>query len=115
MARSIAPYNGLIGEVVAYSGTLSAAQEAAVSAYLDAKWLGVGTLGGSNYLPTSTVLNLTGAGAIVNLGNGSQTVAELNGVAGTSIVFASGAYSNLTTGGDKTRPPSPARSAATAA
>ena len=33
----------MIGEVLVYSGTLTTAQQAEVNAYLDAKWLGVGT------------------------------------------------------------------------
>ena len=93
-------YTGLIGEVVTYSSTLTTAQAAAVNAYLDAKWLNIGTIGGSNFLPTSTVLNLSGAGATVNLGYGSQTVAELSGVAGSSVVFGINANTTLTTGGD---------------
>ena len=63
---------------MAYSGTLTTAQQAAVNGYLDAKWLNIGSLGGSNFLPTSTVLNLSGAGRAVNLGYGSRTVAELH-------------------------------------
>ena len=49
-------YTGLIGEVVAYSGTLTMAQQAAVNAYLETKWLD-----GGNILPTTTALSLTRA------------------------------------------------------
>ena len=78
-------YTGLIGEVVAYSGTLTTAQQAAVNAYLGASW-GVSTPGGTNFLPTATSVNLSGSGASLNLGNVTQTIADLSGVAGSSVV-----------------------------
>ena len=90
-------YTGLIGEVLAYSGTLTTGQQAAVNAYLNAKWLGIGA-GGGNFLPTTTALSLTTSAAAVNLGYGNQTVAELSGVAGSSVYMGAGGV--LTTGGD---------------
>ena len=82
-------FTGLIGEVVAYSGTLTAAQAAQVDAYLMAKWEGVGAAGGTNYLPAATAVSLTASGATLNLGYVNQTIASLNGVQGTASSLAS--------------------------
>ena len=83
-------YNGLIGKVLVYSGTLTTDQQAAVNAYLNAKWLGVGVLGGSNLLPTNSPVSLTAAGAALNLGYGNQSLAELSGVQGSSVAVGLG-------------------------
>ena len=94
-------YTGLIGEVVAYSGTLTSAQQAAVNNYLEAKWLGAsavgGVVGGSNLLPSTTPVTLTGAGATLDLGAGNETIASISGVAGSAVVQEAGV---LTVGGD---------------
>ena len=83
-----------------YSSTLATAQQALVNAYLDAKWLNQGTAGGTNFLPSATAVNLTGASASLNLGYVNQTIGELNGVAGSTVVFGPNANTTLTTGGD---------------
>jgi len=72
-----------MGEVLAYSTTLSAAQRQAVEAYLENKWLGlyvtVPGYAGSNVLPVSTPLSIAG-GATLDLYGGSQQVASLSDV-----------------------------------
>ena len=99
-------YYGNVGEILAYSTSLSTANRQADEAYLNAKWLNIGTSGGANLLPTSSPIILGGSGATLNLGYESQTVASISGSsAGSSVVFgpdpnAPGGV--LTTGGDNT-------------
>ena len=76
----------MIGEVVAYSGTLTAAQQAAVNAYLDAKWLNIGPQAGG-FLPTTSAVSLTTSAAALNLGYSSQSLAELSGVPGSTVAL----------------------------
>ena len=88
-------YNGYIGKVVVYSGTLTASQQTAVSEYLEAKWLGVGVPGG-NALPSTSPVSLTAVGATLNIGY-DQSIASLSGVAGSVVNQEAG---TLTVGGD---------------
>ena len=106
-------FDGYIGEVVAYSSSLSASQFQAVEAYLNAKWgLGISgfpaaTGGGNNLLPSGTRLTIA-AGATLDLSSGSQQLASLSDYApgsGGSIINSSTVASVLTlslTGGSTT-------------
>ena len=88
----------MIGEVLVYSGTLTASQQAEVNAYLDTKWLGYA---GGNILPATTPVSLTTSAAALNLGYGNQSLAELSGVAGSSVAIGDGAMGGvLTVGSD---------------
>ena len=91
-----ANYDGYVGEVVVYSGTLNTVQQAAVNNYLNAKWLGIGAPS-SNFLPSTTPVSLTGAGALLDLGYNNETIASLSGVAGSTVTQEGGV---LTVGGD---------------
>ena len=72
-------FTGYVGEVLAYNGTLTTAQQDAVEAYLNAKW-GLGITGlpivTANVLPTTTAVSLA-AGATLDLDSTSQQVASL--------------------------------------
>ena len=94
-------FDGYIGEVVAYSSSLSASQFQAVEAYLNAKWgLGISGLpaatggGGDNVLPAATSLTIASSAAL-DLAGGSQQVASLSG-AGAFISSNTTAVSVLT-------------------
>ena len=71
------PYNryfdGYMGEVVAYSTSLSTTQRQAVEAYLMDEWFGSS---GVNILPAGTQLTIA-ASSTLDLGGGTQTVAWL--------------------------------------
>ncbi len=101
-------FSGYVGEVLAFSGTLTTAQQQAVEAYLNAKWgLGISpslltsalplTYTGGNLLPTTTNLILGGSGtATLDLDSLNQQVASLsdngsfvNGVVTTSLASSS--------------------------
>jgi autotransporter-associated beta strand protein len=101
-------YTGDVGEVLAYSSTLTAATRQAVEAYLEYKWLGIGTpisVAGSNCLPAATALTLS-AGSTVDLNGVNQQVASLtgsglimNGASGTPVVLTLSGSGSSTFGG----------------
>ncbi len=91
-------YQGDIGEVLVYNGVLSTADQQAVTQYLAAKWFDIGSTG-NNLLPTSTAVSITGSGATFDLGNVSQTIGSLAGVAGSNVNLENNV---LTTGSDNT-------------
>ena len=64
-----------MAEVLAYSGTMSAAQQQAVAAYLQCKWQGIGTTG--NVLPAGTAVSIA-SGATLDVEGANQTVDSLN-------------------------------------
>ena len=71
-------FNGDMGEVIAYSGSLSAAQRQADEAYLMYKWFGIVEpgYGAGNLLPIATPVQL-GNGGSLDLAGGNQQVASL--------------------------------------
>ncbi len=77
---------GDIGEVLIYNTVLTAAQRASVEAYLEAKWLGIGT--GTGNLPTAAALQL-GSGATLDLNGLNQQVASLSDVSGAGGTITS--------------------------
>ena len=91
-------YQGDIGEVLVYDGVLSDFDNQAVTQYLAAKWLGIGSTG-NDLLPTGTAVSITGSGATFDLGNISQTIGSLAGVEGSNVNLENNI---LTTGGDNT-------------
>ncbi|HEX4000413.1 MAG TPA: PA14 domain-containing protein, partial [Pirellulales bacterium] len=78
-------FDGTVGEVLVYNGTLTTAQQQAVDLYLDEKWFSGLTYSSSNILPATTAMNLTGSTATLDLGNTNQTVASLTGVSGSTV------------------------------
>ena len=88
-------YYGDVGEIIAFSSSLSTAQRQAVESYLTGEWLQ--SPNAANLLPTTAQVNLSGPGAVLDLGYNSQTVNSLNGVAGSTVSQGAG---TLTTGGD---------------
>ena len=92
-------YNGYIGEMLVYSGTLSPTAQQAVTAYLTAKWLSTPAIG-NNLLPTTTTINLSASTATFDLGYNNQIINSLTGVVGSTVSVGAGAL--LTTGGDNT-------------
>ena len=84
-----------MGEIIAFSSSLSTAKRQAVESYLTGEWLQ--SPNAANLLPTTAQVNLSGPGAVLDLGYNSQTVNSLNGVAGSTVSQGAG---TLTTGGD---------------
>jgi len=74
-------YNGLMGEVIAYSRVLTPAEQQSVEAYLARKWMGTKTAD-NNILPASTALEL-GASGTLDLGQMAQTFTGLSGSGGS--------------------------------
>ncbi len=74
-------YNGLLGEVVAYSRVLTPAEQQSVEAYLARKWMGTKTAD-NNILPASTALELSASGTL-DLGEMAQTFTGLSGSGGS--------------------------------
>ena len=98
-------FDGYMGEVLAFSTSLSAAQAQAVDAYLMYKWLGIGAP--TSNLPSTTVLTVGSSGTF-DLGGWNQTVvslSDLNGSGGTvqnSNSFASVLTLNTSAGAPTT-------------
>jgi autotransporter-associated beta strand protein len=90
-------FDGDIGEVIAYSGNLSASDRTTIENYLMYKWFGIGSPNAlsSTVLPTASPVNITGAGAMLDLNNNIQTISSLSGVVGSQVMLESGV---LTTG-----------------
>jgi autotransporter-associated beta strand protein len=74
-------YNGLMGEVIAYSRVLAPAEQQSVEAYLSRKWTGTKTAD-NNILPATTALEL-GTSGTVDLGQMAQTFTGLSGAGGS--------------------------------
>ncbi len=74
-------YNGLMGEVIAYSRFLTPAEQQSVEAYLTRKWMGTITAD-NNILPLTTALEL-GASGTLDLGQMGQTFSGLSGSGGS--------------------------------
>ncbi len=91
-------WSGDIGEILVYSTQLSNADRQSVEQYLSAEWFSSTV---NNLLPTSSVINLSGTGATLDLGLTSQTVASLTGVAGSSVALSAPA-DTLTVAGAST-------------
>ena len=85
-----------MGKVLAYSGTLTTAQRQAVEAYLEYQWFGTGSPSyANNVLPTAYPVNITTAGATLDLNGNNQAISSLSGVAASQVYLEAGA---LTTG-----------------
>jgi fibronectin-binding autotransporter adhesin len=85
-------YNGAIGEVLAYSTTLTALQQQQNTAYLMYKWLGISTsLTPINVLPVATPVTISGGG-ILDMTNGMQTISSLSSTdgMGSQLLMGSG-------------------------
>ena len=97
-------YYGDVGEIIAYSGSLSTADMQADQAYLNAKWMSTSSImGGTNFLPANTPVTLSGSGATLDLGYESQTLGSITGAAGSSILMApASSTGTLTVGTDNT-------------
>jgi autotransporter-associated beta strand protein len=84
-------FYGDIGEVIAFSSTLSAAQSQYVSNYLQTKWFG-GSAGNGGALPATTPVTISNGGAL-DLTNVTQTIASLSSTDGhgSQVLLGSGA------------------------
>jgi autotransporter-associated beta strand protein len=73
-------FTGDVGEVLAYSSTLTTLQRQEIEAYLANKWLGAGPsgVGAVNPLPITTPVTIA-AGATLDLNGANQQVASLAG------------------------------------
>ncbi len=80
-----------VGELIVFNTALSVAQRLQVTQYLQAKWNGV--------LPATTAINITAAGASLDLNGVNQTVGSIAGVDGSEIKLGG---ATLTTGKDNT-------------
>ena len=93
-------YNGEIGEVLVYSGTLTTAQQQAVEAYLNYKWLSSsGSRAGEQHPCHHHSRQHHRQRRTLDLGTTNQTVASLAGVAGSIVNLES---QTLTIGGSST-------------
>ncbi len=81
-------FSGQIGEVLAYSTSLSAAQMQQADAYLMNKWFPAAT--SSNVLPVGAHVQIS-AGAALDLNDTVQTIASLSGASGASVYLGSAA------------------------
>ena len=70
-----------IGEVLAFSSTLTAAQQQQVQSYLMYKWMGT-VSSGANGLPSSTDVTISGGSTLDLSGQAAQTIASLNSTDG---------------------------------
>ena len=100
-------FNGDLGEVVIFTTALTTAQQQAVNAYLQYKWLGVGPAvaapsfltNGYGMLPSTTPVIISGGGTL-DLNNSRQTVGSLSSSDPTTqVLLGSG---TLTVGTDNT-------------
>jgi autotransporter-associated beta strand protein len=92
-------FTGDVGEVLAFSSTLSTAQRQAVEAYLMNKWEGVQAgYAANNVLPTNTPVTISGGGAL-DLTNGVQTIRSLSSTDGNGSQILLGASGVLTIAG----------------
>ena len=101
---------GSVGEVLIYNGALSASQQQQVTSYLASEWLGSGTPTAPGSLPAGSPVQIATAGAVLDLGSGTQQVASLAdypapGSSSGTVLNSSTAASILTlsaTGGSTT-------------
>ena len=93
---------GDIGEVLVYSGALTAAQRQAVESYLSYKWLGAAAPGGaSGVLPATTPVTISNGGTF-DLTNGTQTISSLTSTDGMGSQVYLGSTGVLTVGDSTT-------------
>jgi autotransporter-associated beta strand protein len=93
------PINADIGEVLAFSTTLSTSQRQAVEEYLMNKWEGVQAGYAANgVLPSTTPVNISSGGTF-DMSNGTQTIASLSSTDGQGSQVLLGASGLLTIGG----------------
>ena len=90
-------YQGDVGEVLVYTNALSTADRQTVEAYLNYKWMGIGSFVTSNVLSTGTALSISN-NAVLDLNGISQAIGSLAGAG--SVANSSAAWSTLTVGND---------------
>lgn len=90
-------YQGDVGEVLVYTNALSTADRQTVEAYLNYKWMGIGSFVTSNVLSTGTALSISN-NATFDLNGISQTIGSLAGAG--SVANGSAVWSTLTVGND---------------
>ncbi|MCC6124153.1 MAG: autotransporter-associated beta strand repeat-containing protein [Pirellulales bacterium] len=89
---------GALAEVIVYDRFLADADRQAVENYLHAKWFDPAGAR-AHLLPIGTAVNLTAAGATLDLNGFDQAVGSLTGVAGSQVLLGGATF---TVGGDDT-------------
>jgi autotransporter-associated beta strand protein len=83
--------DGDVAEILVYRGVLSAAQRQYAENYLINKWFGQSRpMPALDFIPDTTPVSLTAAGATLDLNGFDETIGPLSGTAGSSVALGTG-------------------------